>query len=100
MTLQHSKLKNSSVLTTMTIKTVSSYCCSIFCAIIIVLSVATNYWVEFGTKDAKFREGLFERCDTTDICTDEPAVVGDQTLSGFSSMWFSRVVVNCFLFSA
>ena len=46
----------------MTIKTASSYCCSIFCAIAIIVSLATNYWIEFGDESLNHHGGLLEIC--------------------------------------
>lgn len=56
----------------MTYKTATVYCCTIFSILIIIISLATNYWYEFEKKanDVKpgtvshFRVGLFEQCET------------------------------------
>jgi len=51
----------------MTIKTVSSYSCSVFCAIVVILSVSTSYWVEYKRyykdNEETVNFGLFETCN-------------------------------------
>eukprot|EP00111_Clytia_hemisphaerica_P020271 TCONS_00059742-protein len=53
----------------MSIKTVVTYSCMIFSIIILIISLATNYWHEYEIPDGKtpltvtyFNVGLFEKC--------------------------------------